>query len=157
MTLKLAPPPRPNTTRRHSTKTIALAREMYGDGDAWTPGEIQRYLARQGIDVAVTTVRRWVRPGVRERQNENNRMFKLRAKMRSEAPPVKPLGDRELDRRMLDLRDAGLAYSAIAVVVGVYHGAELTEDQVRYRLLKLGAAKNPRKARAARRAHVRAA
>lgn len=52
-----------------------------------------------------------------------------------------------VDRRLMELRMLGLPYPTIAKVVGYYEGWFLTEDQVRGRLLALGAPKNERKAR----------
>jgi hypothetical protein len=116
--------------RRYTSATVSRAREMYGDGDAWTPTQIQRYLAGQGLhDLHVETVRDWVIPGVaedrRRRQNEATRRRRRgeKAKARTQTPALD---------RMRQLRAAGASCGAIAVVMNLDWGLDLTDDRVRY-------------------------
>lgn len=55
---------------------------------------------------------------------------------------------KRLDRTVWELRERGLSYPAIQVVLDLYHGIELTEEEVRGWLHRLGEPKNPRKSRA---------
>ena len=116
-------PPRDHRQRRHSTKTIALARRMYGNGDAWTPVQIRMYLAGNGIDVALYTIRCWVVPGELEEQRRRNRESYHRRRNNT----VVGLLD-----RMLELRSAGLSFAAIAKVIGLDYGVRMNADQARY-------------------------
>jgi hypothetical protein len=109
---------------RHTTGTMLLARTMYGTGDAWTPTEIVRYLAEQGVVVDRVTVLRWVDPGFAERRRREQRDAAKRRRARVAAVPV-------LDR-MRELRSAGLSFSGIAIVVLLDWGIDLSADQVRY-------------------------
>jgi hypothetical protein len=111
---------------RHTTGTMLLARTMYGDGDAWSPTEIVRYLAEQGVIVDRVTVLRWVDPGFAERRRREQRDAAKRRRARV-APTL------VLDR-MRELRSAGLSFSGIAVVVRLDWGVDLSGDQVRYYL-----------------------
>jgi hypothetical protein len=61
------------------------------------------------------------------------------------APYFKPTP--HLDRTMLELREHGLSYESIAIVLDLYEGVDVKGDQVRYRCLTLGAEMNPNKAR----------
>lgn len=55
--------------RRHGAPTMALARTMYGDGDAWTCVQIARYLTGQtGVRIHHSTVRVWVDDEYRDRR-----------------------------------------------------------------------------------------
>jgi hypothetical protein len=123
----------------HSSATLSLARIMYGDGESWTPTQIARYLAEQGIRVHPQTVRRWVVPGVAEARRESQRLEARERRARARARGSRA-EFRVLDR-MRQLRDAGMACAAIAIVIRLDEGVALTREQVRY-YLRVG--KEPR-------------
>lgn len=114
----------------------ALARRMYGDGDAWNPTQIQRYIAataEPGQPVpSRTTIRLWVRDDLAEDHRAADRARRQVARARAvlalhdALPPV--------DEDMRRLHNAGLTYTAIAKALEVYHGVTLSADQVRYAL-----------------------
>jgi hypothetical protein len=164
------PPPRDRRQRRHTMATVRLARRLYGDGDSWTPTQIRRLLADQGIDVALVTVRCWVVPGfAEEHRHQNAEGYRRRnhrdatepaqpkAEAEAEACPaidgeaVGPMTETQADERMLLLRDRGLTYSAISAVMALYHDYIVAEHQARYRLLRLGVPKMEAKSQAMRR------
>lgn len=149
-----APPPRRPQQNRYSTKMLVAARQLYGDGNAWTPTEIRRFL-EQDFDEPIPTVgtiRRWVIPAEAEAQRQQNAECAAnRQERRARITRPGPLGDRALDRRMLEMRRRGLSYSAIAQVVDMYHGVSLTEEQVRGRLRKHGVQPSANRSAAMRR------
>lgn len=110
------PPPRPRTSRRHTTATMRLARTMYGDGDSWSPTQIAAYLADRGILVHPNTVRLWVIPSLAEQH---------RVRRRKPASKTSVLG------RVCQLREAGLSYTAIAALLRLDLGLEVNADHVR--------------------------
>lgn len=59
---------------------------------------------------------------------------------------------RRLTATMLELRNAGLTYPAIAVVMSLYEGVDLTEEQVRRWAVNFGVPRNPNKITGAARA-----
>ena len=136
MTLPTSPPPRDHRHTRHSPKTIALARRMYGDGDAWTPTQIMRYIEAQGIRPVPTegTVRRWVIPAVAEAHRAANARS-----MRTSRAAARDRDDVDLETvaaerlaRFRVLHDAGMAYASLAVLARVDHGLQWTPDIARY-------------------------
>lgn len=122
-------PSAPATSRRHNSATVRRAREMYGDGDSWTPTQIARYLVAQGTVVHVATVREWVIPGLAERRQKRQNLARQRKARGITARPrtLSPLLD-----RMISLRAAGLSYGGIVIVIRLDWRVVLTEDQVRY-------------------------
>ena len=52
-----------------------------------------------------------------------------------------------IDDRIRDLRNRGLSFEVIAIVLDTYEGWHLTAGQVRYRCDQMGMPKNPRKIR----------
>lgn len=119
-----AAPPRGRQTR-HSTQTMRLARQMYGDGGTWTPTQISRYLAGRGIHVHVNTIRLWVIPGLAEQQRAANRRSHRARQPGPES--LTPMLD-----RMRELRGAGLGAQATAKVLTLDFGVPVNRDQVRY-------------------------
>jgi hypothetical protein len=125
MTTIPAPPPQHPRQVRHSTKTIALARRLYGDGDAWTPTQIIRYLERKGVQPvpSLNTVRLWVVPGLADEQRAMNmRSYHSRsARGARRGPGGRPPSDELAARlgRMRTLREAGLSYTGIAIVARI--------------------------------------
>lgn len=119
-------PPKDPRLRRHTTGTMQLARRMYGNGDSWTPTQIRTYFADRGTDVSLNTVRIWVIPGIAAEQRKQNTASYHR---RQGAPP--PSATPILDR-MLELRSAGLTFTAIASVVRLDLGLPLDREQARY-------------------------
>lgn len=139
MTTIPAPPPQHPRQVRHSTKTIALARRLYGDGDAWTPTQIVRYLEHQGVDPvpSLNTIRLWVVPGMADEQRAMNiRSYHARQARRASrrGPGGRPPADVQTARlsRLRTLREAGLSYTGIAIVAGLDLGLDLTDEQARY-------------------------
>lgn len=106
--------------------TVMLARRLYAG--SWSPTQIRRHLADQGIDVAVTTIRGWVIPGEADAQRAWN-MASYRRRTQGRPSAATPLLD-----RMLALRAAGCSFSSIAAAMRVDHRLTLTPDQVRYYL-----------------------
>jgi hypothetical protein len=104
------------------------AREMYGDGDAWSLTQIARYLTAQGTPVDRITVKRWVLPGFAEQRRREQRDAASRRRARVRSVPVLA--------RMRDLRTAGLSYAGIAIVLRLDWGLEMSADHVRYYMRK---------------------
>lgn len=131
-----AAPPRDPRGRRHSMKTVQLARRMYADG-AWSIQQIRDYFDRKGLRISENTIRYWVIPGLAEAQRRDNlaryhaRRAALAAATAPAEPPV-PESDTPVLDRMLELREARLSFTAIAAVVGVDYGIRLTTEQARY-------------------------
>ncbi len=105
-------PPRDHRHVRHSPRTIAMARRMYGDGTTWTPTQIRRYLARQGLPVpSESTLRRWLIPAEAAASQHAAKMANRRR--------------RAVRARIIELRfEVGLSYSAIARLIRHDHGVE---------------------------------
>lgn len=97
---------------------MELARDMYG---SWPASEIVRCLARNGVSVSESTVKRWADP----ESAEAKRLAAVeRARQR-----------RRNDRvfaRIKALRAGGLSHNAVATVLSLDYGCEITEYQVRY-------------------------
>ncbi len=125
---------------RHTSSTVALARSMYGAGDAWTPTQIARYLADHGKLVSVATIREWVIPGLAEKRR---RAQNARTRQRAAGQPTPPEPTPLLDR-IRQLREQEIGYRAIGIVLGVYEGAPLTAHQVRHALT---AGREPKRSR----------
>jgi hypothetical protein len=115
---------------------VALARRMYGDGDAWSPKQIRDYLeAEHGLEgLALMTVRRWVVPGQDETERRRNSESYHRRK--TAGPRAVPTLDTPAKRlaRMRVLRAAGLSYGGIAAVMKVDTGVEMDREQIRHLL-----------------------
>lgn len=124
MTTTAIPPAPPRDRRhvRHSPRTIALARRMYGDGDAWTPTQIRRYLGTQGVPVpSESTLRRWVIPAEAEASRQAAALANRRR--------------RAIRARIVELRfEVGLSHVAIARLVRHDHGVEA--EHVDFALVK---------------------
>jgi hypothetical protein len=116
----------PAGRRHHSMATVRMARQMYGDGTAWSPTQIARYLDRvHGISVHVSTVRLWVIPGANDVQRERNRAsYHRRKRLSGPMPTVDPV---DLARR---LRAEGEPISGIVRVCRVVFGGRWTRRQV---------------------------
>lgn len=124
-----APPPLDHRKRKHSMATVRLARKLYGDGDAWTPSQIRDYLAEQGIRVHRNTVALWVVPGLDEHhRRQNNDSYRRR---RAGQPRLKRSETPLLDR-MLEMRAAGLSFTAVANMMRLDYGLDMTTDTARY-------------------------
>lgn len=105
-------------TRRHSTRTVAIARDLHASG--MNPDRIVRALRDDyGVEVSRSTVSYWVRPWTYEQQLRSQR----EARQRNRTPILD---------RMRALRAAGVTYASIGRVVGVDFGVRLDEAQVRY-------------------------
>lgn len=131
-------PPLPARSRRHTTATMRLARLMYDDGDSWTPTQIVRYLAEQGVSVSLNTVRVWVIPGVADEQRAQNRRAYARRQARATGPsPDAGRAPQPLLDRMRQLRAAGMPFASVATLIRVDWGIDLNAEQVRY-YLQLG-------------------
>jgi ABC-type transporter Mla MlaB component len=134
----LAPPPRERRKVQHSMATMKLAQTMYGDGESWTPTQIRRYLIEQmGEDApSLTTVRRWVVPGVAEEYRRWKRNYARRVAAGEVTRRTAPIL-----HRMRQLREAGVTFVDISIVIRLDEGVALTQEQVRY-YLRVG--KEPR-------------
>lgn len=122
----MSPPGQDNRQRRHSMKTVVLARDLYAEG--WTPTQIVRHLGEQGIPVALFTVRTWVVPGVADEHRARNSASRLRRQANRRDPE-------RLLRRMQQLsNDVGLGPGPIAKLVGYEFRMTMSADQVGYYL-----------------------
>jgi hypothetical protein len=101
-------------------EAMTLCREMYG---RWTAEQVRAYLAEHSVLISETTVKRWGDPAyyearrVRDRDTARRRRQTLRAY-----------------ERMVTLRERGLTFNAIAIVLSVDLGVEVDAEQVRYSL-----------------------
>lgn len=157
-------------------QAVQIAREMWDDGDGWKIFEIRAYLADRGVNVSRETVRAWADPEwweqrrkrmaeIKRRHDRDARgtlsfkvidedaMQRFRAAA-SAAPLASPVAEATPDLLLALRLEDGLTYGAIAKVATRLLGEPMTEQQARYRLIKLGAPKNENKA-AATRAQVR--
>jgi hypothetical protein len=146
MTFPGAPPIDPRQ-RRHSTKTMALARRMYGAGNSWTPTQIKNYLATNGVRVSLNTIRLWVIPGMADEHRHANKANAARRQARKNQapPPVGPAAPVGLLDRMLALRHAGLPFVSIAKVIDLDYGVVMSGEQVRYYIRTRREPKQPKK------------
>jgi hypothetical protein len=105
----------------HPIAVVNRARKLADAG--WNAAQIARRIPTEfpGIEPAQTTVRRWVDPEYAERQKTRHRVGGSKAR--------KWGWRRRLDRAR-DLRSAGLTYSAIAAVMRLDFGLDLSEQQV---------------------------
>lgn len=146
------PPPglRARPKMNHSPATMNAARAMHEAG--WTPTEIARYFAQQGNPVPMTTVRSWVLPPKRSdayREQMAAHARKIRAAQRQSAAPEHraPTDDPLAQALRLRIGD-DLSYHALTVVLREYHGVTMSAERLRYHLTRMGAPRNPNKARA---------
>jgi transposase len=131
---------------------MALARQMYANGDGWSIKEIRAYLAERGHDVVWETVKAWADPAWAERRRLAHRAARRRWwRERHRARTFRVLDEhaREQVRATPDLLLAlrledGLSYAAIAKIINRFTGLDLTATQVRRQLHQLGVAKHPR-------------
>ena len=119
--------------RRYDTRTVRLVRQMYADGEGWGKREIQRYLAERGIMVSYNTLLRWLDDSFAERVRESNRAIEARRRQEGRVKRSQESSTPLLDR-MRQLQAASLSANAIATVLGVDEGVELSPHQVRYAL-----------------------
>lgn len=128
------------TTLEPLTRTQAMvtARRMWNAGEgSWTIGEIRAYLTRRGQTVSWATVRAWVDPAYAEERRARDRVaqrqrYRQRHGVRPEA--LKVITEVELLERMRQLKGAELSDAAIAKVMRLDYGQELTKLQVFYAL-----------------------
>jgi hypothetical protein len=142
------PPVRDARGTRHTMPVVRRAVQLHEAG--WTPTEIRRRLEEElGVRPAIGTIRGWVEPGYREfmRRQLNARRARRREAARGGTPD--PFRVRELsDDVMWALRvEDGLSHEAIARVARRFFAVELSSHGVRRWLDRLGAPKNPLKAR----------
>jgi hypothetical protein len=105
----------------HSTAVVARARDLAAAG--WNATDIARRIPKEfpGIAPAATTVRRWIDPDYAERQ---------RVREQVGGPKMRRWGWRRRLDRVRALRDAGLTHRAVAAVMGLDFGLDLSEQQV---------------------------
>lgn len=101
-------------------EAMRLCREMYG---TWTAPEIRGYLAGRGVLVSDSTIREWGDPDVAERYRARRARYNRERRAH----------DRFYGRIRL-LRDCGVSYASIALLMAADVGLDLTEEQVRYSL-----------------------
>ncbi len=150
----IGPPPelRGRRVKRHTAITISTARRMHADG--WTPTELARYFASQGNPVPMTTIRSWVLPptrseAYREQMAAHARNMRAAKRAAAAGTPIDDI-DAALRRALALRRDHGLTYPTLSVILAEYHGVQVGEDTLRRQLGKMGAERNPNKARATR-------
>lgn len=131
------------SAQRYTAQVAARARELRRAG--MTPTEVQAQLGRElGKPPALNSIQCWTDPDAEERIRERDRAAKRRARA------GKAHTSAFIDRSMLTLRlDDGLSYTAIAKVMRRFYNVDLDAEQVRHRLYKAGAPKNPEKVRGA--------
>jgi hypothetical protein len=149
------PPVRDARTTRYKMTVLRLAAELHEGG--WTPTQIRgRLHAELGVRPAVETIRCWVEPGFREfrRCRLNEQAARRREAAREPRPTPDPFTVPEstvpelTDEVMWALRvEDGLSHEAIARVARRFFAVELSSHGVRRWLDRLGAPKNPLKAR----------
>lgn len=106
--------------RSYPTSTMTRARELHEAG--WLCGQIADILDSEiGAKPSEVTIRRWVDPDYAEAQ---------RASQRTGGERTRKWGWRLRLRRALDLRSAGLSYSAIAKLFALDFGLSLSVSQV---------------------------
>lgn len=114
----------PQRTRvRHDRQTRELVRTL--DEGGWTPYEIEKHLRRMGVEPcpAFATIKAWLDPEYAAVRNRRSLEDRRRSRDVS--------GD-YVRKRMLELREAGLSAHDVSVVVGMYHGRDISEEMVRY-------------------------
>lgn len=155
-------------------EAITTARTMYAGG--WKIDQIRIYLRKHGVKTSWARVKMWVddeyaeryrrreRDRSRRRNREINgvksfRVLDQQARetlVRELAVPATAATAELTPDLLIALRlEDGLTYPTIAKVVRRFFGENVTENQVRLQLAKLGAPKNPNKARAARTQNAR--
>lgn len=129
---------------RHSVVVMRRARELREAG--WAIPRIRDILEKEhAVRPSKDTITRWLDPAVAERRAQAAREKRAESATFGwsgwHPSPSWKLG------RMRALRDAGVSYAAVAKVMSVDFGDELTEEEVRA-ALKLG--RPPRKLLAGR-------
>lgn len=114
-------------------EAIETARRMYAAG--WTVAEIQRYVTRRGVKASWHAVKGWVDDDYaqRRRARERDRQRDL-WRIKNGARPVayKVITNHDKLIRLCELREAGLSPAAVATVIRLDFGDELTKNQVSY-------------------------
>lgn len=116
------------------TQAIETARRMYAG--EWKIAQIVRYLADRGHPVRWHTVKRWVDQDFYDRDVERRRITE-RARWRLMHPGSqwRVITDADKLERLRALRDdADLSLSAIARVIRLDFGDELSRDQIEHAL-----------------------
>lgn len=111
--------------RRYSSQVRDLARRMHDGGEGWSVEKIVQTLNDQDVPVRAETVRCWVDEDYRQRRQRTTSEARRRRR-----------GDLAFLRRRLALLhdEHGLSRPQLAAIAAIYHGTELTADQVRYLL-----------------------
>lgn len=113
-------------TTRYPAKCHIFARRLWDDGR--TIPEIREALAKVGYHPTRDAVVRWVDP-------ERHEAYKARQRLNNAAAGVKVKSAWWAKRRrMRQLREAGLSYSAIAKVMNLDYGTDLDAERARYLL-----------------------
>jgi hypothetical protein len=118
---------------RYPANVSEFARRLYEEGR--TVPEVRAALARRGLNPTRSTVLYWCRPDAREAHNFRNRHRRYPAGRQRQQEMVWWAKY----KRLRELRDAGLSYSAIAKLATLDFGADLSADQARYMLQNNGA------------------
>jgi hypothetical protein len=142
------PPVRDPRGNRYTMTAVRRAVELHEGG--WTPTEIRRRLWEElGVRPAIYTIRGWVEPGFREFQRAQLNARRARKRELARGGTPDPFRVPELsDEVMWALRvEDGLSHEAIARVARRFFAVELSSHGVRRWLDRLGAPKNPSKAR----------
>lgn len=102
-------------------EAIALARQMYGDGDAWNITEIQKHLNARGVNCAWSTVKGWVDPEYQQRRELSDRDRKRREWRRAHGPRAFRVLDDDARAAVIGLLrdDAGLSDEQVQAVMRI--------------------------------------
>lgn len=102
----------------------------------WTLRGIVQVFARRGIKVHESTVLYWTSEAAaeRKRRHDQQRKAQVNAARATYRWPGRARTEAWLLGRMRVLEGAGLSMAAIAKIVSIDHGLELSEHQVRYAL-----------------------
>lgn len=134
MTTIPQPPARSTKQTRYPLAMVSVARTMYGDGDTWTPTQIMRYLRSEydAPTLCIETIREWVIPGFDEYRRAQQREAH-RKRMGSRTKPTPELAAAsERWARLVALRDEGMSYRSLSVVVKVDYGIAIDQEVIRY-------------------------
>jgi hypothetical protein len=120
------------TSTGYPISVVNTARKMHEAG--WGPTFIRRALARDGINVADVTIKRWVDEDYAERQRAAHRARQARKRAEQARFTTHGASDEYRMALMRRLRAEGLSCTAIGKVSGVLFDKPLTDGQVRYAL-----------------------
>lgn len=119
---------------RYPPKVQEYARRLHGEG--LTLKEVRAHLAARGYHPGREAVRIWIDPEYRQTRMEKQRENQRRQLRRRGVPPAKGkerLGEYRF-KRIEKLREEGMPFKWIALILRLDHDVDLSPDQVRYML-----------------------